>query len=191
VIRKRRAFRRFIAGVPPQRLVFLDEAGANLSMGRSHAWVQRGTELVEPRPMNWGTNLTMIGAIRQRGWVTLGTIWGSANADRFVAWTRRRLAPRLKRGDVVVLDGAQAHKDPRVRHAIEAVGASLRLLPPYSPDFNPIEPCWALVKKHIKRVAPRIPKALRRAAHAGRGRVLPGHCKRFYQHAGYRQRRRK
>jgi transposase len=137
--------------------------------------------------MNWGTNLTMIGAIRQSGWVTMGTIFGTANADRFVSWLRRRLAPRLRTGDVVVMDNAKAHKDQRVQQVIESVGASVRYLSPYSPDFNPIEPCWALVKKHIKYAAPRHAAALQRVAHAGRRRVRAGHCQKFFKHAGYRR----
>jgi transposase len=169
-------------------LTFLDEAGANTSMGRSHAWILKGHELVDPRPMNWGTNLTMIGAIGERGWVTMGTIFGTANAARFVAWVRRRLAPRLRKGDVVVLDNAKAHHDSRVRKSIEAVGASVLYLPPYSPDFNPIEPCWAIAKKHIRSAAPRTRDALRRVAHAARRRVRPSHCRRFFRHAGYQRR---
>jgi hypothetical protein len=69
--------------------VFLDEAGANLAMGRTHAWVPRGTEYVEARPMNWGTNLTLIGAMRCAGWVTLGTRWRALNAHSFTEWVRR------------------------------------------------------------------------------------------------------
>ena len=67
--------------IDPARLVVLDEAGANLAMGRSHAWVLRGQEYVEPRPMNWGENLTLIGAIRRTGWVTLNT-WRAVNMSR-------------------------------------------------------------------------------------------------------------
>lgn len=65
-------------------------------MGRTHAWIQRGTEQAEGRPMNWGTNLTMIEAIRHSGWVTLGTMFKTANGDRFVDWIGRRLAPKLR-----------------------------------------------------------------------------------------------
>ena len=135
--------------VAPERLVFLDESGANLSMGRTHAWIPRGTERVERRPMNWGTNLTMVGAMRLSGWVTLSTMFKTANGDRFVAWVRRQLAPKLRRDDIVILDNARAHKDARVVALVEARGARVEFLPPYSPDFNPIEPCWGLAKKHI------------------------------------------
>lgn len=169
----------------PRRLVFLDEAGANLAMGRSHVWVRRGEEFVEPRPMNWGDNLTMIGAIRLRGWVTLATQWGATTKMRFAAWVRERLAPRLRRGDIVVLDNLKAHKSLAVRQAIEARGATVRFLPPYSHDFNPIEPVWALVKKDIRRFAPRTGTALRRVARAARHAVRPDHCRAFFRHIGY------
>jgi transposase len=171
--------------IDPERLVFLDESGANLSMGRTHAWIPRGQERVERRPMNWGTNLTMVGAIRLSGWVTLSTMFKTANRERFASWVRRRLAPKLRPNDVVVLDNAQAHKSSQVSALVEARGARVEFLPPYSPDFNPIEPCWALAKKHIRAVAPRSAVALRNAAHAGRHRVRPSHCRSFFRHAGY------
>jgi transposase len=166
-------------------LVFLDEAGAHLAMGRSHAWVRRGTEHVEPRPMNWGTNLTLIGAIRCGGWVTLATRWRAMTADAFTTWVRRALAPRLKRGDIVLLDNLPAHRTPRARRLIEARGATLRFLPPYSYDFNPIEAAWGLVKKRIRSIAPRTARDLRRVARATRHVITPSHCHAWFSHAGY------
>jgi transposase len=138
--------------------------------------------------MNWGTNLTMVGAMRLSGWITLSTMFKTANGNRFVAWVRRQLAPRLRPDDIVILDNARAHKDARVAAIVEARGARVEFLPPYSPDFNPIEPCWALAKKHIRAVAPRNALALRKAAHAGRRRVRPAHCRAFFKHAGYEPR---
>jgi transposase len=135
--------------------------------------------------MNWGTNLTMIGAIRLRGLVTMGTMFKTMNGDRFVGWVSRRLVPNLYRGDVVVMDNARAHHDPRVRPIIERCGARLLYLPPYSPDLNPIEPAWALIKKEIKRNAPRTPIALRRVAHNARRKVHAAHCLGWFEHAGY------
>jgi transposase len=173
--------------VDPARLVVLDEAGANLAMGRSHAWVQRGEELVEPRPMNWGTNLTLLGAIRPTGWVVLSTKWRAVTAEYFVTWVRRRLAPRLRPGDLVLLDNLKAHQAPAVRPLIMARGARLRFLPPYSPDFSPIEPAWSLVKRDIRAHAPRTGAALRRIAQRARHAVTPAHCRKWFAHAGYRQ----
>ena len=165
--------------------MFLDEAGANLAMGRSHVWVKRGTEYVEPRPMNWGKNLTLIGAMRRRGWVTLGTQWTAATAPSFVTWVRRYLVPQVRPGDIVVLDNLRAHKDPRVRRLLARVGARLHFLPPYSYDFNPIEAAWGLVKKRIRAYAPRTGGALRRIARAARHVVTAHHCRQWFAHAGY------
>ena len=98
------------------------DMSANLAMGRSHAWVRRGEEHIEPRPMNWGHNLSMIGAVRLDGWVALSTKWKSGRTDDFVSWVRDRLAPRLGPGDIVVLDNLRAHHAPLARTLIEARG---------------------------------------------------------------------
>ncbi len=82
----------------PRRLVFLDEAGANLAMGRSHVWVPRGEEYVEPRPMNWGDNLTLVGAIRRGGWVVLNTKWRAMTKIAFIAWYATAWRPDCARG---------------------------------------------------------------------------------------------
>jgi transposase len=169
----------------PKRLVFVDEAGANIAMGRSHVWVKRGEEYVEPRPMNWGDNLTLVGAIRREGWVTLGTKWHAMNRPAFVQWVRRRLSPRLRRGDIVLLDNLQAHRAPEVRFFIEQRGATVKPLPPYSHDFNPIESVWGLVKKRIRDYAPRDRWALRRVARAARHVVTSHHCRQYFAHIGY------
>ncbi len=156
-------------------------------MGRSHAWVRRGTELVEPRPRNWGDNLTLIGAMRAEQWITMSTFWHGTTAERFVDWLRRRLAPKLRRGDVVVLDNLAAHKDPRVTEALRAAGAESRYLPPYGHDLNPIEAAWGLIKKRIRAAAPRTGLALRRTAQHASHAVRPRHCRNWFAHAGYRQ----
>lgn len=182
---ERDAFRQWVGGIDPRRLVFLDESGANLAMGRSHAWLPRGEVLVEPRPMNWGDNLTMVGAIRADKWVTLATCWGAMNRARFMAWVRRHLVRHLRPGDIVVLDNLAAHKAREVRELIEAAGAQLRFLPPYSHDFNPIESAWGLIKKRIRSVAPRTGRHLRRTAQRARSVVRPRHCQAWFAHAGY------
>lgn len=165
---ERRAFRRWVRRIDPRRLVFLDESGANLAMGRSHAWLRRGEVLVEARPMNWGDNLTMVGAIRADKWLPLATSWGALNRARFIQWVRRHLLRHLRPGDVVVMDNLPAHKARQVRERIEQAGARLRFLPPYSHDFNPIEAGWALIKKRIRAVAPRTAPTLRRTAQRAR-----------------------
>jgi transposase len=186
VVAKRRAFRRRILRVAVDKLVFLDESGLNLAMGRTHAWVKRGLEFIERVPMNWGTNLTLLGAIRLSGWVVLNTMFKTANRHRFVRWLRTKLLPRLVPGDVLVMDNLPAHHDPRVVPACKARGVRAVYLPPYSPDLNPIEPGWALQKQYVRRHAPRHPAALRRVAHRARFRVTPKHASNWFVHAGYR-----
>ena len=154
-------------------------------MGRSHAWLPRGAVLVEPRPINWGDNLTMVGAIRVDKWLTLATSWGAMNRPRFVHWVRRHLVRYLRRGDVVVMDNLAAHKAVEVRRLIARAGARLRFLPPYSHDFNPIEAAWALIKKRIRTVAPRCAATLRTTAQRARHVVRPRHCQNWFAHAGY------
>ena len=84
-----------------------------------------------------------------------------------------------------MLDNLKAHKAPAVRAIIERRGATVKFLPPYSHDFNPIEAAWALIKKHIRTYAPRTRDALRRVARAGRHVVRPHHCRQYFAHAGY------
>ena len=98
---------------------------------------------------------------------------------------RRRLAPRLRPHDIVLLDNLKAHKAPDVRRLVEARGATLHYLPPYSHDFSPIEPAWGLVKRHIRTHAPRTGSALRRVAQRARHVVHAHHCRQWFVHAGY------
>lgn len=109
----------------------------------------------------------------------------AAKDRRFDVWVRRCLAPKLRRGDVVVLDNLWAHKRPHIRELIEARGARLQFLPPYSPDLNPIEAAWGLIKKRIRSVAPRSGSALRRTAQRAWRVIRPRHCQNWYAHAGY------
>lgn len=169
-----------------EKLVFLDESGLNASMTRSHAWVKKGCEFIERTPMNWGQNLTLLGAIRLSGWVQLSTMFASTNKDRFVKWLHKKLLPRLRKGDVLVLDNLTAHHDKRVVPLCNAAGVRAIYLPPYSHDFNPIESGWALQKQHVRKHAPRDRRALRRVARRARYRVTPFHCCQWFAHAGYR-----
>lgn len=154
-------------------------------MTRSHAWVKRGCELVERTPMNWGKNLTLLGAMRLTGWVLLTTMFATTNSERFIEWLGKKLLPRLKRGDVLVLDNLSAHHDSRVAPLCRKAGVRVIYLAPYSHDFNPIELAWGLQKQHVRRHAPRDPKSLRRIARQARFRITPHHCRQWFAHSGY------
>lgn len=155
-------------------------------MTRSHAWVKKGTEFIERTPMQWGKNLTLLGAVRLTGWIVLNTMFQTANGERFVHWLKSSLLPKLKRGDVLVMDNLRAHHSPHVGPACAARGVRVLYLPPYSPDLNPIESGWALQKQHVRKHAPRNPIALRRVARRARYRVTPRHCRAWFAHCGYR-----
>jgi len=171
--------------VEVERLVFLDEAAAHTAMSRTHAWVKKGTFAIERRPCVHWNQLTMVGAVTVKGWLTFTTSWATMNKERFTDWVRTKLAPRLEPGQVVILDTLRAHPAPRVRELIEDRGAQLNFLPPYSPDLNPIESCWALVKKELRRCAVRAKEALRNTARRARFSVRPEHVAAFAAHAGY------
>lgn len=154
-------------------------------MTRSHAWVPKGSEFIQRTPTNWGANLTVIGAMRLSGWVVQSSAFATMNKTRFVKWLRRSLLPKLRRGDVLVMDNLAAHKDPRVVTLSAARGVRVLYLPPYSPDFSPIESGWALQKQFVRKHAPRGPVALQRVAARARFRVTQIHCSRWFEHCGY------
>jgi len=177
---------RAVTDIPVDKLVFLDESGINLSMGRSHVWIPKGCEYIDRRPTNWGKNLTLLGAIRLSGWVQQSAQFATANGERFVKWLTRRLLPRLTKGDVLVMDNLRAHYHPKVATACASHDVRLLYLPPYSPDFNPIESGWALQKQYVRRYAPRDSAALVRVARSARFRVTPSHARNWFGHCGYR-----
>ena len=133
-------------GFDPQRLIFIDEAGSNIAMTRPYAKSLRGSRAHGSKPSRWGENLTMIGALGLRGLVAFMTIFAATDGDVFLAFVRQVLVPELQKGDIVVMDNLSSHKVEGVRQAIEDAGAKLVYLPPYSPDMNPIELCWAKMK---------------------------------------------
>jgi transposase len=127
----------------------------------------------------------MIGAVRLDGPLTCATLDGAVDASGFLTWLNSDLGPALRPGDVVVMDNLSAHKAPGVRHTIEAAGAHLIYLPPYSPDFNPIENMWSKVKEALRSVAARTLDALGNAVAAALSKVTPDDCRGFFTHCGY------
>jgi transposase len=114
-----------------------------------------GERVPEAVPRNRGTVTTMIASLTLRGLVALMTLEGGTTTDVFHAYVEQVLVPELRAGDVVVMDNLAAHKADRVCRSIEQAGASIQFLPPYSPDYNPIELAWSKVKTHIRTWKPR------------------------------------
>jgi hypothetical protein len=128
-----------VTKVVRRRLIFLDESGAQTHMKRLYGRTAKGERLVDTMPGGHWSTTTMISAIRTGGVVTAMVTEGATDATVFRGFVEHFLVPVLRRGDVVAMDNLSSHKVSGVREAIESVGAQLWYLPPYSPDFNPIE----------------------------------------------------
>ena len=129
--------------------------------------------------------MTFVGGLTLAGFVAPMLLDGPMDGECFLAWIEQMLAPTLRQDDIVVMDNLAAHKVTGVRQAIEARGAKLYYLPPYSPDFNPIENAFAKLKAHVRKSAARTLDALERAAANALPQFKPGDCANFFAHAGY------
>jgi transposase len=142
------------------RLIFIDESGINLSMARACARSIRGQRATGHVPKNWGGSVTLCAGIGLRGVVAPLYLPGSMKGEYFEAYVEQFLLPELRPNDIVVMDNLSVHKMVVVRNLIEAAGAKLLFLPPYSPDLSPIEPAWSKVKALLRRSAARSYDAL-------------------------------
>ncbi len=138
-----------------ERLKFLDEAGSNIAMTRLYGRAPPGRRVVESVPQNYGENVSMLAAISVAGVSAPMTITGAVDGLVFLEYVKQVLCPTLAEGETVVMDNLSAHKIAGVRQAIEAKGARLLYLPPYSPDLNPIEKCWAKIKTYLRKAKAR------------------------------------
>jgi DDE superfamily endonuclease len=146
----RAAWRQACPPLDPQQLVVINESGPNIAMTRLYGRAPRGQRVIGSTPQNYDERLTVLAALdRQRIRASLA-VDGPTDGPVFLAFLQRVLCPRLRLGEVVVLDNLRAHSVPGVTDALEAVGANPRYLPPYSPDYNPIEFAWSKVKSLLR-----------------------------------------
>jgi transposase len=167
------------------RYKFIDEAGSHIAMTREYGRGPCGERVHGAVPKNWGDNITIIGSLSTSGVEALMAVPGSVDAEVFLVFVEKRLVPTLRPGDVVILDNLGAHKGPKVRAAIEAAGATLRFLPPYSPDLNPIESCWSKMKQHLKSAEARDVERLYDAIGAAADRVTSSDARGWFRRCGY------
>ena len=133
---------------------------------------------------HWKTT-TFIAALRHDRIAAPAVFDGPINGETFLAWVRQFLVPALSPGDTVVMDNLSSHKVVGIRETIEAAGATLLYLPPYSPDFNPIENAFAKLKAHVRKAAARTVEALDAAVASALRTFEPSECANFFAHAGY------
>lgn len=174
-----------LSKIDPKRLVFLDESGANTSMQRSRGRSLKGLRSVAFGPGGRWSTMTMVSAIRLDGPFAAAEINGPMDGEHFAAYVEQTLVPELRAGDIVIMDNLGAHRSPRVKQAIESAGCELRLLPPYSPDYNPIENMWSKVKQYLRSAAERTYQALGEAFGHALAKVTTQDCRGYFEHAGY------
>jgi transposase len=144
----------------PTRLVFLDETWATTNMARRYGRAPRGERVIASVPHGHWKTSTFVAGLREDAITAPLVIDGAMNGETFRAYIEQFLAPTLAHGDIVIMDNLSSHKVAGVREAIEARGASLIYLPPYSPDLNPIEQAFAKLKALLRKAAPRTVESL-------------------------------
>ncbi len=169
----------------PERLVFIDETGASTKMARLRGRAPRGQRCVAPIPHGHWKTTTFTAGLRLGGMVAPMVLDSAMDGDAFIAYVEQVLAPELSAGDVVIMDNLPAHKVSGVRTAIEDAGARLVYLPPYSPDFNPIEMAFSKLKTALRKAAARTIPELWDVIAQAIDQFSPDECKNYFAAAGY------
>ena len=181
----RSRFRRRAKRLNARRLLFLDESGVNLAMTRLYGRAPRGERAAGSAPQNYGAGVTLVAALGARGVRAAMSVDGPTDTLVLVAFIREVLAPRLRRGDILVMDNLAVHKTASVREAVRQAGAKLLYLPPYSPDLSPIEQCWSKLKAGLRKAQARTREALGRALREAFTAVTQRDAKNWFRHCGY------
>lgn len=165
--------------------MFIDETWASTNMARRYGRCRHGQRLRVGVPHGHWKTTTFVAGLTTRGFISPWVLDGAINRNAFEVYVEKVLVPALRPGDVVIMDNLSSHKGPRVREMIEAAGAGLLYLPPYSPDFNPIENAFAKLKALLRKAAERTVDGLWDAI----GRLIdlftPQECRNYFQAAGY------
>jgi transposase len=172
--------------IDARRLVFVDEMGTNISLSPLYAWAPKGERAYCSVPRNRGPNTTLLSSMSMEGMGPSLAVEGATNREVFETYVEQILAPTLRRGQVVVMDNLTAHKGERVKELIEGRGCELLYLPPYSPDFNPIEEAFAKIKSLMRKAEARTREALLAAMGTAISALSAQDARGFFEHCGYR-----
>jgi len=185
VLAEREVYFEQFKDVPLADIVVIDESYATTKFTRLYGRATRGLRLVGRVPHGHWKLLTIIAAMTIDGVLTAASIDASTDTDVFGLFVRDALIPRLRPGQVVVMDNLAAHKVGWIKQAIEKAGCRVVFLPPYSPDYSPIEPMWSKVKQHLRTLGARTIDALGQAIESAFKRVTSADCHGFFRHCGY------
>jgi transposase len=182
--RRREEFLERLQTIPPEKLIFLDESGVTTQMTRGYARASGGRGVHEATPAGHWKILTILSALSLGGLLATMTIEQATDGDIFLAYLEQVLGPKLRPGDVVVMDNLSAHKVAGVEQLIQAAGAELLYLPPYSPDLNPIEKAWAKLKQLLRSAKARTAEALEQAIAELLPQITPENAQAWFRHSG-------
>ncbi len=183
--RRRARWKAYQGRLDPGRLVFIDETWAKTNMTRLRGWAPRGHRLLAKVPQGRWRTLTFLAALRRDRIDAPCVIDGPINGESFLAYVEQALVPKLRPGDIVVIDNLGSHKSKAVRRAIRTVGAKLFFLPPYSPDLNPIEQAFAKLKTLLRKADERTVEATWRRIGTLLDAFTPQECANYFRNAGY------
>ena len=185
VLARRRSWFANQLDLNPDKLVFIDETGASTKMARLYGRAKRGERCRASIPHGHWKTTTFVGALRLSGMTAPMVLDGAMHGAAFLAYVEQVLVPTLQPGDIVIMDNLPAHKPVAIRQAIKATGAQLRFLPPYSPDFNPIEMAFAKFKAILKKAACRTITDLWDEIATAIDTFTPKECQNYFNAAGY------
>jgi transposase len=174
-----------VKDIDPENLVFLDEIGVLLGLARTHARSQKGTRVYSLKPFYRGAKVTVVGAISIKKVVALMTMNNSMDSTAFEVFIEKFLVPQLWSGAVVIMDNLPAHKLASIVPMIEAVGATVLCLSPYSPDFNPIELWWSQLKSFLRTFSPTTTKMVDTIISVALDLMNPQHLKNWFTNCCY------
>jgi transposase len=182
---KREQWRAEQSAIDPEKVVFLDEMGATTNMTRRYGRSPKGQRLVCPVPHGHWKTTTFIAGLRSSGLSAPMVIDGAMNGDLFEAYVKQILVPTLTPGDVVILDNLPSHKRVAAIRAIESAGCTVRFLPPYSPDLNPIELAFSKLKSLLRKAEKRTVEGLWSFLGQALDLFTPTECLSYMRHDGY------
>jgi transposase len=174
-----------VKDIEEEQWVFVDETWFNTQMSRYWGWTEKGRRIPEAIPAGHWRSFTLLGAMNHSGLLATMTVESATDADVFLTFLDEVLVPQLRAGQIVAMDNLRAHKVAQVREKIEATGAHLLYLPPYSPDFNPIEKCWAKIKQALRSLKARTSEALDSAMTEALTTISSANALGWLHHCGY------
>ncbi len=168
-----------------KRLVFIDETSTNTKLTKLTSWAKKGERLYDHVPFGHWQTQTFIAGLRCHSLTAPWVLKGPMNGQAFELYVERELAPTLNKGDVVILDNLSSHKNPKAAEILKDVGAWFLFLPPYSPDFNPIEMAFSKLKAHLRKACARTYDQVWKSIGKICDLFIPQECMNYFKAAGY------